>query len=340
MKILIYTSRISAIILFFSIHTFACENSRSDKASNISAHQLLSYSKTSHDTLSAVPGLIPLPRFQVKRVPYQMARIHAAETGLHTDRLILAGTVLAVLNYGAYQNFKDIWWNYPTTQFHLYRGWRQTEGWYDMGPHDSLWFHMDKLGHYYATRGLSLLLSDLALWVGYTKEQSAWIGAVASWLFYLEIEMFDAQFEQWGFSLGDLAANSAGAFMPVLALKHEFVNQFQLKLSYAPSELELEHYMIEDYGGMTFWFTTNPRSLLPKEWMYWWPPFLNIALGYGVTQKVYGDIEMYVALDYDLTKIRTGSRFADRLLYYLNYIHFPAPTLKFQPATSFHLLYF
>lgn len=253
--------------------------------------------------------------------------------------LFVTGTLLSA-NYYAYHRFKDMWWNYPRTRLHLYRGWRQTEGWYDFGPHDSLWHHMDKLGHFYNTRLLSLLLSDTAAWIGFANSTSQWIGAVMSWLFYLQIEIYDGQFEQWGFSLGDLAANTAGAFMPLLQQHSRFLQKFTLKWSYFPSEIQQQKYVVEDYAGMTFWLTTNPQEFLPRFFDPFWPDFLNVALGYSVTKKTLGDIELFFGLDYDLTKIATHSLFWNRVLFYLNFLHLPAPAIRFRPTQQFFLLYY
>jgi len=259
---------------------------------------------------------------------------------ISSSRLVLSTIGLLTLNYSAYQHFKDIWWNYPTSGFHIYRGWRRDQGWYDLGPHDSLWFHMDKLGHYTNSRLLSLFLSDIASWVGYQKSTAQWIGAVTSWLLFLEIELYDGHYEEWGFSIGDLLANSAGAFMPLISQKVSWIEKFTLKLSYRPSNLESESYIVEDYAGMTFWLSANPRVVLPPAIENLWPSFLNLALGYGITDKTYGEIELFFALDYDLTVIHTRYYWIKRLLYYLNFLHLPAPAVRFSPAKAYHLLYF
>ncbi len=262
-----------------------------------------------------------------------------AEPGIHKTRLGFTVAALASANIYAYQQFKNIWWDYPTSPFHLYRGWRQTEGWYDFGPDDSLWHHMDKFGHYYVTRTLSLFFSDTAQWIGFDESSSRWLGALTSWLFYLQIEIFDGQFEQWGFSLGDLTANTAGAFMPVLCHHVPALQNFTFKLSYAPKEIQLQQYMIEDYAGMTYWLTANPQNAF--AWIDpLWPNFLNLALGYSVTQKAHGEIELFLSLDYDLTALQTRSSFWNRVLYYLNFIHLPAPAIKFRPTTAYYLLYY
>ena len=260
---------------------------------------------------------------------------------LNKTRLAGVSGGLVAANYYAYLRFKDIWWSHPTTSFHFYRGWRQTKGWYDFGLDDSLWHHMDKLGHYYNSRFASLLLSDTANWIGFNKNQSLWIGAFSSWLLFLQIELFDGQFEQWGFSLGDLAANTAGSFMPLLSERVPFFQNFQLKLSYhASAEIDRERFMVEDYAGMTFWLTTSPRQLLPEMLDRFWPDFLNFAFGYSVSQKTHGEVELYLGLDYDLSTIETKSPVINRLLGYLNYAHLPAPAIKIRPMTEYYFFYY
>lgn len=251
-------------------------------------------------------------------------------------RAAAAGLTCLSVNAIAYQKFKNIWWNHPTTNFHLYRGWRQTEGWYDLGPHDSLWFHMDKLGHYYNAQLLAVLLRDTAGWVGFDNGQSGWIGALSSWLFMLEIELFDSRYEEWGFSLGDMLANTAGALMPMMQEESPFLKQFVLKWSYRPtSGASSQHYLFDDYSAMTFWLCSNPDDFLPDALRSFWPGFLNLTVGYGITEKAAGEIEWYIGLDYDLTRIQTRRPVLKKILAYLNYIHFPAPSLRIYPQTKF-----
>ena len=316
---------------------FAKEADNLNNAENLSpsAHQQLHFAADSLYALRSMPAI----RYDKNKHPPVLPAFKPAvsERRVNKTRLAFSGCALVGANYYAYKRFENMWWNHPKSSFHFYRGWRQTEGWYDFGPDDSLWHHMDKFGHYYNARLLSLLLSDIALWIGFEENPAQWIGAVSSWLLYLQIELFDAQFEQWGFSLGDLAANTAGAFMPIWSSRSSLIQNFTLKWSYAPAQLEQQKYMVEDYAGMTFWLTTNPQHLLPDFFDDFWPDFLNLALGYSITQKAYGEIELYIGLDYDLTKIQTNSLFWNRVLYYLNFIHLPAPAIKIRPVTDYYL---
>jgi len=260
---------------------------------------------------------------------------------VNKNRLLIATSGLTLTNWYIYQRFKDIWWSHNRGSFHFYRGWRRTTGWWDMGPDDSLWFHMDKLGHLYNARLVSMTMSDLSRWVGFTESQSLWAGALLSSAFYLEIELYDGQYDEWGFSIGDFIASEIGAFLPMLSNRFPQLDCFTLKLSYHSSpEIYEEQYLIEDYAGMTFWLSTDVWSMMPWRLKKFWPSWLNLALGYGITQKARGEIELYLALDYDLTKIHVENPTIRKLLDYLNYIHFPAPTLQLRPAVKIHGLYF
>jgi hypothetical protein len=147
---------------------------------DLSDTPLLSDSSTTH--------VFVQPRFRyppVQQTEITPATLITVDPGLHKGRLAFTITALTSANIYAYKKFENIWWNYSKSPFHFYRGWRQTTGWYDFGPDDSLWHHMDKFGHYYGSRMLSLFLSDTAQWIGFDDNASHWIGAVASWLFFL-----------------------------------------------------------------------------------------------------------------------------------------------------------
>ena len=83
------------------------------------------------------------------------------------------------------------------------------------------------------------------------------------------------------------------------------------------------------------------------------PKWLNVAVGYGAEDMVFARDEQnktlgfnprrqyYLALDVDLSGIRTRSRLVKGLLYVVNTIRLPAPALEFSSrATKFHPFYF
>jgi hypothetical protein len=265
-----------------------------------------------------------------------------ATPNIRSDRLAAMSLLLVSLNYVVYQPFKDAWWQEERTNFHLYRGWRRNKGYWDFGWHDTLYGHVDKLGHFYSARLMSEQLSRVSQWIGFDEKASKLIGPIMSSLLMLEIEIYDGFFKDWGFSLADFTANELGAFAPLIKEQVPFLDNFQLKLSYHPSYTSsYEADWIKDYAGMTFWLAVNMHSTMPAGLKKYCPPWLNLALGYSVSKPARGDIEIYLAPDIDWTKFPLGK--SESLTFIkktLNYFHFPCFSLKIIPHSKFYPIYF
>lgn len=261
---------------------------------------------------------------------------------VHRDRLALAGIVLVSLNYAAYQPFKDAWWKEQRTHFHFYRGWRRTNGFWDFGWNDTLYGHVDKLGHYYSAKLLSEQIYNISRWIGFNENSSKLIGPILSSLLMLEIEIYDGFFKEWGFSLADFTANELGAFAPIIKERIPFLNNFQLKLSYHPSNLpKQDPTFIKDYAGMTFWLCYDIHSALPAGLKKYYPGWLDFALGYSVSKPARGKVELYLAPDVNWTKVPLGhSPTMSFIKRTLNYFHFPCFCLKLMPDKQFYPIYF
>lgn len=263
-------------------------------------------------------------------------------TKVQYERLVLASMLLISLNYAAYQPFKDAWWEEERANFHFYRGWRRNRGYWDFGWHDTLYGHLDKLGHYYSARLLSEQIYYISRWIGFNKNSSTFIGPILSSLLMLEIEIYDGFFKDWGFSLADFTANELGAFSPLLGEKIPLLSNFQLKLSYHPSNLhQQESTFIKDYAGMTYWLCFNIHSVLPIDYKKYYPTWLNLALGYSVSKPTRGKIELYLAPDINWMKVPLGrSQTMHFIKKTLNYFHFPCFALKLMPNKKFYTIYF
>lgn len=116
---------------------------------------------------------------------------------------------------------------------------------------------------------------------------------------------------------------------------------------------------LKDYNGQTIWISTNLRNIIPYDQI---PSWLAVSCGYSA-KNLYGgrdnkwtkDEDTYqlsnlayprtrqfiVALDYDLQKIRTKSRFVSSLLGFLNIFKWPAPAISYnaQDKWGFHLVF-
>ncbi|MDZ7318150.1 MAG: YfiM family protein [candidate division KSB1 bacterium] len=262
---------------------------------------------------------------------------------LKWSRLVAASLTLAAANYAVYQPFKAAWWQEERTHFHFYQGWRRSQGYLDFGWHDTLYGHMDKLGHFYSSRLLAEQFYDICRWIGFSENSSKILGPTVSSLLMLEIEIYDGFFKEWGFSLADFTANELGAFSPLIEEKFPVLQNFQLKFSYHPSrQPQREQTFIKDYAGMTFWLSANVHAALPHPMNSVYPKWLNLALGYSVSKPTRGQIELYLAPDINWLKIPWGGdsrtmRFIKRTL---NYVHLPCFAWQLRPDRKFLPLYF
>jgi hypothetical protein len=170
----------------------------------------------------------------------------------------------------------------------------------------------------------------------------------------------------WGFSPGDMIANTAGAslFISQQLLWHE--QRIMLKYSYHPTifpnyrpdvlgKTDIQQ-IFDDYNGITIWISANIHSFLKKDSKF--PKWLNIAFGYGAEGLLYGNnlddyegpplpvydriSQFYLALDVDLTKIPTRSKFMHILFNALSFIKIPMPTIEINTKGEFkfHAAYF
>jgi hypothetical protein len=216
---------------------------------------------------------------------------------------------------------------------------------------------MDKLGHFTDAYFVSDLTSKAYRWSGLSGESSVWLGALTGWLWSLQIEFYDAHSPRWGWSWGDILANTLGSgFFALQQFNYELFGGIHPKYSYHLSE-EWNKYgskkpganLIQDYSGMTFWITVNPYHYFPDSWKKSYPEWLaplGIAFGFGVNNVFFdslnGERELYIGLDIDIRKIPLGNDigFLKFLKSELNFIRLPLPAVRITPGGVWYGLYF
>jgi hypothetical protein len=242
----------------------------------------------------------------------------------------------------SYSAFYQLWYkDFDKSSFHFFNDGRE-------------WLGIDKLGHSCGTYWLSNLNSKAFLWSGLNHHKSILYGTLSSFLFMSTIEIFDGLSKEWGASPWDLAADAGGAtlfLVQELAFKKQLVT---LKYAYCPSNYSkyrpevlggnLAEKMLKDYNATTFWLSVNLNTLGNRSL----PAWFNLALGYGATGMTGGfenfsspepkyklvpnserASEFYISTDIDLSKIKVKSKFLKGLLYTLNFIKIPGPTLGY-----------
>ena len=244
----------------------------------------------------------------------------------------------------------QLWYaDYPQSKFHFYND-------------NSEWMQMDKVGHFYSTYHVGRFGAELLAWSGASKKEQLCYGATLGLGFLTVVEVFDGFSQEWGFSWGDMTANILG---PSLYVGQQYLwgeTRIQPKWSFHNTSLAAQNpkllgksvseQWLKDYNGQTYWFSGNISSFLPKQNKF--PKWLNLAVGYGIQDMVNAEVaksqqngffpyrQYYLAVDFDLSHIRTKSKFLKGLLFLVDQIKIPAPTLEFSAKKGiiFHPIYF
>ena len=219
------------------------------------------------------------------------------------------------------------------------------------------WKQVDKAGHVFASFYLSDVSSRALASCNVNARKADLMGALSGLLLTLPIEIFDGFSDGYGASAGDLLADAAGpAFFlgQKLAWKQIRIHpKFSFQRTGYPALRpallgdNLLSEIVKDYNGQTYWLSFDIDKFTS------FPRWLNIALGYGAHEMIYARDEQnlsqgynpyrqyYVAIDFDLTAIRTRSPLLKALLYLVNTVKLPGPTLEFaRGRTKFHAFYF
>lgn len=249
----------------------------------------------------------------------------------------------------------QLWYkDYPRSNFHFKNDWNE-------------WLGMDKAGHMFSTYTMARYNYSIFRWTGLNRNKSLLFSSLSSLGYMSVIELMDGLSEQWGFSIGDMVFNTIGTS---LFVSQEMIWQEQrliLKYSFHPTKYadyrpkllgeNIQSQILKDYNGSTIWISANIHAFLNKESAF--PKWLNIAFGYGAEgmtggfanisefegQSVPAFIrrsQFYLALDIDLTRIPTNSKFLHILFQALSFIKIPLPTLEYNRVDGlrFHPLYF
>lgn len=244
---------------------------------------------------------------------------------------------------------------YPQSSFHFYD---------DNGE----WMLMDKGGHLATAYIVGNIGYQALRGAGLDEKRSIWYGGTLGFAFLTTVEVFDGFSKGWGFSWGDMAANSIGAglFIGQQLLWHE--QRILVKYSFHTTEFpkyrpdvlgeDFLQQTIKDYNGITIWASCNIKSLLLKEESKF-PAWLNVAFGVGATGMTGGfenvlehngkpipyyerKQQFYCSLDIDFTRIPTNNKFLKYTFKVLNIFKLPFPAIEYNTGGDWvwHWIYF
>lgn len=256
---------------------------------------------------------------------------------------------------GSLTGLYALWYkNYPMNSFHFFN---------DNGE----WNQMDKISHAGASYYIGKVGYEALKWSGVKEKKAIWYGGLYGSAFLLTIEILDGFSDEWGFSYGDLCANTLGSAMFISQQLAWHEQRVVFKFSSHPTDYaqyrpdlfgsNFPQRIMKDYNGWTYWLSGNISSFLPKSSGF--PKWLNIAVGLGAdgmtgtfdNAKTYKgkplpdftrSRQFYLSLDIDLTRIPTKSKTLDKLFDVIGFIKIPFPALEYNTNDGFrgHLLYF
>ncbi len=252
---------------------------------------------------------------------------------------VVCGVSLAILG-GIYYRWKTAWWNDGNSDFHIYYNYTYID-------------NVDKIGHLYGGILFTECFGVGLRWAGFDEESSLLYGGIFSSLVYTGIELKDGYAQEWGFDPMDLGTSVIGAFYPFAQKKIPYLQNFNFKYSYYPSnsayyadmnqQSRNNQFFNDDYEGQTFWLTANIKNILPEKINSFIPDFLNIACGVSVedlADPVNKHRVFIISPDIDLTKLfKTDNEFLRELLRLINYIHIPLPAIQVSPDFKGYPIY-
>jgi len=218
------------------------------------------------------------------------------------------------------------------------------------------WLQMDKRGHAFSAYHQSHTAYHALRWAGYPKKTALWLGGTMGFFLQAPVDIWDGFYDGYGFSWGDILANTAGAAL-FLAQESAWDEQFvRLKFSYSPSgyshynPVELGATPIKsfflDYNGHTQWISGSLGRLTGIESI---PAWLCLSIGQsagGMTDREFNlpefpEIERYrqffISVDVDLARLDIKNPYLRGFLYLINVLKFPAPALEYNRINGFRV---
>jgi uncharacterized protein YfiM (DUF2279 family) len=222
---------------------------------------------------------------------------------------------------------------------------------------------VDKLGHMYTAYQLNSVIAGTYRWSGVRRKKAAMFGVGFAWGYQFAIELMDGKSAGWGFSWSDLAANTLGCGLYLgqeLAWEEQ---KIQFKFGYYPSPYAqyrpavlgstLPEKILKDYNAQRYWFSFSISDAFQLKRF---PSWINLALGYSVTEKLVGDQDVFtlpdgsetfhakrqflLSLDINVNRLPIKRKWVKVLLSPIQVVKIPFPTLVItSKELNFNLIY-
>lgn len=261
----------------------------------------------------------------------------AQDDSAHVDPLrfgVVAGATVGgfVVGHGI---LNDLWWKGERVPFHI-----------NTAQDYSYALNADKYGHATFAFMASTVYGDLMRWCGLDSTSAAWWGFGVAMTYQTYIEVRDGYSRDYGFSWGDIGANTLGAALPVAKHYVPALRAFDLQISFWPSEAFRQgayNAIIDDYTSTTHWLAMNVHDLAPRSVQQYLPPWLGVAIGHSVRNldgRGGGEHVVVLSLDWQLHRIPNLPSWLRDIARVLHLYHLPAPAVQILPNVVWYGLRF
>jgi hypothetical protein len=247
-----------------------------------------------------------------------------------------------------------------------------SQAWYKQTSHSRFhlfndnteWLQMDKFGHAFTCYTIGRGGMELLKWSGVPEKQSLLYGSTLGLAFMSAIEIMDGFQDSYGFSMGDMAANTAG-FALLAGQEMAWKEQRVVMLfSFHPTQYAAMRpemlgntffkNIVKDYNGQTYWLSTNIHSFINGRTFV--PTWLNATVGIGADGMLSGHPmkandsmatqfqrhrKYFISLDTDLSRFKIEPENYKFLMIPSSWMKVPAPALEYQNSRfAFKPIYF
>jgi hypothetical protein len=260
----------------------------------------------------------------------------------------------AVLYSASLVGLNELWYKgFPRQQFSFFND-------------NDEWRGMDKMGHVFSAYHLGLMGISGLEWAGASPGMSTWLGGASGFIYLSAIELLDAYSAGWGFSPGDMMANTLGYLLAAGQHQAWKEQRIIIKFSFSPSGYapmrpnllgkNLAEQIMKDYNGQTYWLSASPATFIKGESKF--PRWLCLSFGYSVDGLIGARSNVWtsggatydfssiprrsqylLSVDIDLRQLPFNYKWYRSLSQWLGFIKIPAPAFEFGQR-KFHPLYF
>ncbi len=254
-------------------------------------------------------------------------------TSLHPVRTPIAiGVAGGIWVYLHETTFTNWWDNRYTGKLTFENDWNTTK-------------KIDKCGHFFGGYTASYMSTELMQYGGLSYDASVYGGAALGLVFQTYVELEDGFADGWGFSWSDMGMNTLGALFHIGQHKIEALQYIHPKWQALPHSWidapQISTTWIDNYNAVTFWVSGHVHPLLPESAQNVVPEWLQLSVGYGITQTENDLTRRWVlGIDVDWVRLMPDcGTFGNWLFQSMNYYKLPMPAIEFGETTSVYLLY-